>query len=128
MDRRSRQPEYSVYHFGEFSLDLTERMFTRGRQRVHLAPKTYAVLAILVTRPNRLVTKREFLEWVWPGVFVEASILTVHVAHLRKALGEIKGEHGTSRRCPGRAIASWNPSGVAVRVGLEGSFRDSMTR
>jgi len=92
MDATSIQRECAVYEFGEFSLDIPERILTRGHRRVHLEPKSYLVLAVLVTRANRLVTKREFLETVWPGVFVEEGILTVHVAHLRRALGETKSE------------------------------------
>ncbi len=92
MEERSRQGEEAVYEFGEFSLDVPERLLTRRCRRVHLAPKTYQVLVVLVTRANRLVTKRELLERVWPDVFVEAGILTVYVAHLRRALGDAKGQ------------------------------------
>ena len=88
MVERSRQQECALYEFGECSLDIPERILTRGCQRVHLAPKTYHVLVALVTRANCLVTKGELLERVWPGVFVEQGILTVHVAYLRRALGE----------------------------------------
>ena len=55
-----------------------------------LAPKTYDVLVALIRRAGRLVTKHELLEGVWPGVFVDEGILTVHVAALRKALGETR--------------------------------------
>jgi DNA-binding winged helix-turn-helix (wHTH) protein len=57
---------------------------------VHLAPKTYDVLVALVRRAGRLVTKHELLNGVWPGVFVDEGILTVHVAALRKALGDTR--------------------------------------
>ena len=55
-----------------------------------LAPKTFEVLVALVTRPHRLVTKREILDRVWPNVFVEEGILTVHVAVLRRVLGDTR--------------------------------------
>jgi DNA-binding winged helix-turn-helix (wHTH) protein len=61
-----------------------------GVSPVHLAPKTYDVLVALVRRAGRLVTKHELLAGVWPGVFVDEGILTVHVAALRKALGDTR--------------------------------------
>ena len=79
-----------LYRFGDFALDTSDRCLTHGAYPVHLAPKTYDVLVALVGRAGRLVTKHELLDGVWPGVFVDESILTVHVAALRKALGDTR--------------------------------------
>jgi len=78
------------YSFGEFTLDVPDRRLTRRASPVHLAPKTYDVLVVLIRRAGRLVTKRELLEGVWPDIFVDEGILTVHVAALRKAFGDRK--------------------------------------
>ncbi len=91
MDMESRRDGRGVYKFGEFVLNVTERDLVRGTTQVHLAPKTFDVLVVLVARAGRLVTKHEILDQVWPKVFVEEGILTVHVAQLRKALGDVKG-------------------------------------
>jgi DNA-binding winged helix-turn-helix (wHTH) protein len=48
------------------------------------------VLVALIGRAGRRVTKHELLEGIWPGVFVDEGILTVHVAALRKALGDTR--------------------------------------
>jgi tetratricopeptide (TPR) repeat protein len=53
-----------------------------------LEPKAHEVLLALVRNAGTLVTKRELLDLVWPGSFVEEGILAVHVSGLRKALGE----------------------------------------
>jgi DNA-binding winged helix-turn-helix (wHTH) protein len=84
---RSRQ---EVYSFGEFALHIPDRSLTHGGCSVHLAPKTYDVLVALVRRAGRLVTKQELLQGVWPRVFVDEGILTVHVAALRRALGDTR--------------------------------------
>jgi tetratricopeptide (TPR) repeat protein len=55
---------------------------------IRLPPKTFDVLATLVQHPGRLLTKHELLARVWPETFVDEGILTVHVAALRKALGD----------------------------------------
>ena len=90
MNAQSRRDGQDLYSFNEFTLDVPDRRLTRGGCPVHLAPKTYDVLVILIRRAGRLVTKQELLESVWPGVFVDEGILTVHVAALRKALGDTR--------------------------------------
>src|SRR5260370_16551068 len=77
-----------VCHCDEFALDVGERRLLRGTETVRLSPKAWDVLAVLVRQSGRLVTKDELLAHVWPESFVEEGILNVHVAALRKALGD----------------------------------------
>ena len=90
MYAQSRQSAHGLYNFGEFTLDVPDRRLTRNAAPVHLAPKTYDVLVVLIRQAGRLVTKHELLDGVWPDVFVDEGILTVHVAALRKAFGDRK--------------------------------------
>jgi DNA-binding winged helix-turn-helix (wHTH) protein len=103
-----RSAECGQYAFGEFRLDVRDRSLTRCGHRVHLPPKTFAVLVALAERPDRLVTKRELLDEVWEDTFVEEGILTVYVAQLRKVLGDVKGSPryiGTVSRAGYRFVA-----------------------
>ncbi|MBI4474552.1 MAG: winged helix-turn-helix domain-containing protein [Acidobacteria bacterium] len=77
-----------VFHFDEFTLDVAERRLLRRAEPVRLSPKAYDVLVALVRQAGRLVTKDELLARVWSESFVAEGILTVHVAALRKALGD----------------------------------------
>src|SRR5262252_6233398 len=77
-----------VFQFDEFALDVGERRLLRGAETVRLSPKAYDVLVVLVRQSGRLVTKAELLARVWPESFVGEGILNVHVAALRKALGD----------------------------------------
>src|SRR5580765_2185006 len=81
---------HELYHFRECTLDVSERLLMRSENRVLLAPKALDVLVLLVRRSKCLVTKRELLDEVWRGVFVEPGILTVHVSSIRKALDDSK--------------------------------------
>lgn len=76
-----------VFQFGDFTLDVTERRLQHGFKTLSLAPKAVDVLTTLVRQHGRIVTKEDLLARVWPDVFVEEGILTVHVSALRKALG-----------------------------------------
>jgi eukaryotic-like serine/threonine-protein kinase len=74
--------------FGDFMLDVSERLLLRDGRPVPLTPKAFDVLAALAARPGRLMSKDEILKEVWPDSFVEESNLAYHVFALRRALGE----------------------------------------
>ena len=77
-----------AYRFGPFILDIDERRLSAGGDTIRLSPKAFELLATLVQHRARLLTKHELLARVWPDVFVDEGILTVHVAALRKALND----------------------------------------
>jgi DNA-binding winged helix-turn-helix (wHTH) protein len=81
-------PPAERYRFGAFTLDVGDRRLSRGADVIALPPKAHDVLVALVRRAGHLATRQELLDAVWPGVFVEDGILSVHVAALRKALGD----------------------------------------
>jgi predicted ATPase/DNA-binding winged helix-turn-helix (wHTH) protein len=52
-----------------------------------LGARAYDVLLALIEHRQRLLTKDELLELVWPGVIVEENNLQVQISTLRKILG-----------------------------------------
>src|SRR5689334_15432563 len=79
-----------VYRFGDFLLDVEERVLSRDGQSLPLAPKTFDLLVILVEHGGHLVTKETLLRDVWSGAFVEENTLNRSISVLRKTLGEGK--------------------------------------
>lgn len=77
-----------AYCFGDFTLDPEARQLLRADEEVHLAPKTFDLLTLLVSRRARAVPKAELLQELWPGTFVEETNLAGLVADLRRALGD----------------------------------------
>jgi DNA-binding winged helix-turn-helix (wHTH) protein len=74
--------------FDTFVLDLDQRRLLKGGTEVHLPPKQFELLRVLVeTRPKAL-SKQEILDAVWPGVFVSENNLATVVRDLRTALGD----------------------------------------
>lgn len=55
---------------------------------VHLSPKAFDVLEILLARRPNVVGKDVLLEEVWPGKVVEEANLAIVVGEIRKALGD----------------------------------------
>lgn len=72
--------------FGPFSLDDSRRQVLHGRTPLHLTPKAFDLISILVTQAPRVVSKRELHELLWPGTFVSESSLTGLVKELRRVL------------------------------------------
>ncbi|MDM7920929.1 MAG: winged helix-turn-helix domain-containing protein [Pyrinomonadaceae bacterium] len=93
---------YSSIFFDEFELDLGRRKLFRNGEAIALKSKAFDLLVTLVESPGTLLSKDDLLNRVWEGQFVEENNLTVHIAALRKALGERKGEHRFIVTVPGK--------------------------
>jgi pimeloyl-ACP methyl ester carboxylesterase/DNA-binding winged helix-turn-helix (wHTH) protein len=74
--------------FGEFRLDLGRATLLRHGTPVSLTPKAFSVLEYLAQHSGRLVTKDEFMDRLWPGVFVGDAALKVCVREIRRALAD----------------------------------------
>jgi len=79
-----------LYGFGAYRLDTLERVLLRDGHPVTLPPKDLETLLALVERAGHIVEKRELLEKVWPGVFVEEGNLARHIFNLRHVLGDAR--------------------------------------
>ncbi len=75
------------YAFGRFRLSPTQRALWVDGEPARLGARAFDVLAALIERRDRLVSKNELLEVVWPHLVVEENNLQVHISALRKLLG-----------------------------------------
>lgn len=74
--------------FGEFVFDAERRELTRGGSLVHLTPKSFDLLALLIAHHPRAVRKEELYEQLWPDTFVEYANLNNLVSEIRAAIGD----------------------------------------
>jgi len=74
--------------FGSFEFDSATRELLRAGVRVHLSPKSFDLLQVLVERRPALVTKAELQDQLWPDAVVLEANLGNAVAEIRKALGD----------------------------------------
>jgi predicted ATPase len=81
-----------VISFGRFRLYAAQRLIEREGVPLHLGGRALDILLVLVEHAGEVVSKNELMARVWPGVTVDEGSLRVHVAALRKALGD--GESG----------------------------------
>jgi DNA-binding winged helix-turn-helix (wHTH) protein len=77
-----------VRQFGPFALDASRRVLSRDGAALHLTPKAFDLLLLLVGDAPRVVTKAELHERLWPGTFVSDATLVGLVKELRRALDD----------------------------------------
>jgi DNA-binding winged helix-turn-helix (wHTH) protein len=82
--------------FGSFTIDFDTRELLRddSHERVHLSPKAYELLCVLVENRPKAIAKADLHERLWPDSFVSEATLASLIAELREALGE----HGREAR------------------------------
>jgi len=73
--------------FDRWVLQPSARRILVDGQPVSIGARAYDVLFALVERRERVVTKNELFDLVWPGLVVEENNLMVQISTLRKLLG-----------------------------------------
>jgi len=74
--------------FGSFALAADSRRLTRGGDDLHLTPKAFDLLVLLVDAAPRVVPKAEIHRRLWPDSFVADTTLVGLVKEVRRALGD----------------------------------------
>jgi predicted ATPase/DNA-binding winged helix-turn-helix (wHTH) protein len=77
----------TCYRFGGVEVRPAERQIVVEGQPASVGARAFDVLMALIDRRDRVVTKDELLDIVWPGLVVEENNLQVQVSTLRKVLG-----------------------------------------
>jgi two-component system, OmpR family, KDP operon response regulator KdpE len=77
----------AVFRSGNLAVDLERRRVSVAAAEVHLTPTEYELLKVFVSHPNKVLTDRMLLQWVWGSSYgTEDHYLHVYVARLRKKL------------------------------------------
>ena len=77
--------------FGPFTLFASERLLTKEGVPVELGARALDILVALTSAPNEVLSKKDLMSRVWPGVTVEEGSLRFHMASLRQSAGRRKG-------------------------------------
>jgi DNA-binding winged helix-turn-helix (wHTH) protein len=77
-----------IARFGAFSLDSEQRRLAREGRDVHLTPKAFDLLLLLMEEAPSVVRKEQVHDRLWPGTFVSDSSVLGLVKELRRALDD----------------------------------------
>lgn len=79
--------EADQYRFDRIEVRPAQRKLLVDGQPATLGARAFDLLLVLIEHRDRVVSKNELLDLVWPGLVVEENNLQVQVSTLRKILG-----------------------------------------
>ena len=74
---------------GDLSVSMRTRRVALGDGEVHLTPREFAILAMLMQDPGAVVSRDDLLRRLWGTTWaVQTKAIDVHVSSLRRKLGD----------------------------------------
>ena len=111
-----------ITRFGEFELDESEVELRRSGVAIELQPKVFDLLAYLVQRRDRVVSRSELFAELWPDVRVGEAALNRAIRVLRRALEDDGARQTLIRTFQRRGYRFVAPVGAPLRpASLRGS-------
>jgi DNA-binding winged helix-turn-helix (wHTH) protein len=105
--------------FGPFSIDSETRQLRRGQADLHLSPKAFDLLCLLLEHRPKVLEKPDLHAQMWPDTHVVDGSLNVLITEIRRALDDnprdpkfIRTVHGV-----GYAFCGETASAPAARSG-----------
>ena len=77
-----------TYRFAGFSVNGETRQLLADGREIHLSPKAFELLLLLIEQRSRALSKSELQEQLWPSTFVGETNLATLVAEIRRALDD----------------------------------------
>ncbi len=79
----------TTLHFGPFAwCPLRRQLIADGARPVNLGARAFDLLGVLLDNRDRVMSKGDLIDRVWPDTVVEDNNLSVQVSMLRKVLGD----------------------------------------
>jgi predicted ATPase len=95
----------AVFAFASFRLNPAERLLLEDGKPLRLGSRALEILITLVEHAGETVLKDQLIKRVWPDTVVDEGALRVHVAALRKALGDGRDGKRFIGNVPGRGYS-----------------------
>jgi two-component system response regulator MprA len=87
--RRRRIALPHVVHIDDLRLDRATREVTRANVPVHLTPREWELLELLMLHPRQVLTRETILNRVWGYDYIgDTNVVEVHISALRDKLGD----------------------------------------
>lgn len=77
-----------VLSFGEYELDTERYELRHGGQLCPVEPQVFSLLVYLASNHDRVVTRQELLDELWPGKVVTESTISSRIKAARQAVGD----------------------------------------
>ena len=97
--------DQETFAFEPFQLIPAQRMLVEDGKPLRLGSRALDILIALVERPGETIHKDELIARTWPDTAVDEGALRVHIAALRKALGDGRAGKRYIASNPGRGYS-----------------------
>ncbi|MCA1381013.1 helix-turn-helix transcriptional regulator [Bradyrhizobium sp. BRP05] len=87
---RASEPDSLGVRFGRFCLYEKSRLLEKDQGPVKIGSRALDILCLLVGRAGDIIHKDELLAHAWPNLTVDEASLRVHIAEIRRVLGDGK--------------------------------------
>ena len=74
--------------FAEFTIDSETRLLQGGGGDIHLSPKAFDLLCLLIDAAPKVVDKADLHARIWPNTHVVDANLNVLIGEIRRAIGD----------------------------------------
>ena len=92
-----------TFVFGSFRLIPGQRTLLEDGKPLRLGSRALDILTTLVEHAGEMISKEQLIARTWPDTVVDDGALRVHVAALRKALGDGQRADAMSPTTPAAA-------------------------
>lgn len=104
--------------FAEFTLDLDRRLLLHDDGTLHLSPKAFDLLALLIRQRPNVVSKEDLFKALWPDTFVTDNVLATLITDIRAATRDnarrprfVRTAHGCGYAFNGEIVADGQEDG-----------------
>ncbi|SDH00606.1 Predicted ATPase [Paraburkholderia phenazinium] len=115
-----------MVRIGQLYVSLENREIQRNGEALRIGTRAFDILELLIRADGEVVSKDEVMRRVWPDTVVEENNLQVHIAALRKVLGDARD---MIRTVPGRGyrlIVAQAPQAAPAVPRLDTAERDEL--
>ena len=87
--RRDKRPEdgFAIIQFSQVIVDRAKRCVSREGKTIHLTPREYHLLTVLMAQPGKVLTQRQLLREVWgAGHSEDGHYVRIYIGRLRQKL------------------------------------------
>ena len=85
--RLQAEGQAPLFKAGALQVDLVRRIVRLGEDEVHLSPREYDILRVLVQHAGKVITHQHLMKAVWGGA-IDPQQLRVYVRQIRQKLGD----------------------------------------
>lgn len=107
--------------FADLTFDADSRQLWLADEEIRLSPKAFDLLALLIERRPKAVSKAEIHERLWPGTFVSNSSLPSLISEIREA---IRDRHRAERFIRTLHARGYSFQAPETHAGPQGARRD----